>query len=131
MFFRVKTRPENAVGLVGTEVGALFRIIALPWNTCTSTHKESVSVKKGIFLLLPAVLFLMVTQAFPATGGIDAAFKIVVNDVLTGDTTGKRVYGSNRMTSPGMVVKSWHESVTLPAVQGFLFFVDDEPEANW
>jgi hypothetical protein len=26
MFFRVKTRPENAVGMVGTEVGALFRI---------------------------------------------------------------------------------------------------------
>ena len=26
MFYRVKTRPENAVGMVGTEVGALFRL---------------------------------------------------------------------------------------------------------
>jgi hypothetical protein len=25
-FFRAKTRPENAVGMVGTEVGALFRV---------------------------------------------------------------------------------------------------------
>ena len=25
-FFRAKTRPENAVGMVGTEVGALFRL---------------------------------------------------------------------------------------------------------
>ena len=26
MFFRVKTRPENAVGMLGTKVGALFRL---------------------------------------------------------------------------------------------------------
>jgi hypothetical protein len=25
-FFRAKTRPENAVGMFGTEVGALFRL---------------------------------------------------------------------------------------------------------
>ncbi len=25
-FFRAKIRPENAVGMVGTEVGALFRV---------------------------------------------------------------------------------------------------------
>jgi hypothetical protein len=26
MFFRAKTRPENAVGMLGTEVGALFQL---------------------------------------------------------------------------------------------------------
>ena len=31
-FFMAKTRPENAVGMLGTEVGALFRLMAYPWG---------------------------------------------------------------------------------------------------
>jgi len=32
MFFRVKTRPEEAVGMVGTEVGALFRFMGFRFS---------------------------------------------------------------------------------------------------
>lgn len=86
-------------------------------------------MKRMVLFLI--ALFLWTGQLLAAEDGLQAAFQVVVNGPLQGDTEGIRVFGLRRMTSPGMKVEGWLNYVTLPEATGYLFFVDDLPEANW
>lgn len=88
-------------------------------------------MRKMVLLLMLSVSFFWTTHLLAAEDEFQAAFQVVINGVIQGDTEGRRIYGLPRKTAPGMVVEGWRGSVTLPMARGFLFFVDDVPEANW
>lgn len=82
-----------------------------------------------------AMMMVMVVQAAAGAAwagtDFDQALAIVQQRVLGGDATGKRVYAFEGATSSGMVVQGWRKAVTLPDAIGWVFFIDDLPDANW
>jgi hypothetical protein len=49
-FFRAKTRPENAVGMFGTEVGALFRLKYQPCEYANDSYMRVILIREEYFL---------------------------------------------------------------------------------
>ena len=88
----------------------------------------SVSWKK--LMLVSMVVQLAAGMAWAGTD-FDQALELVKQQALGGDTTGKKIYGLEAAAAPGAVVQGWRKAVTLPDAAGWVFFVDDMPEANW
>lgn len=80
-----------------------------------------------------AVVVAAQTFAAAALAGTDfsQARQIVQEQALGGDVEGKRLYALEGAAAPSTVVKGWRKSVTLPSASGWVFFVDDMPDANW
>ena len=81
------------------------------------------------------MMVVMVAQAAAgmawAGTDFDQALGIVRQQALGGDAAGKRLYALDGAAAPGMVVQGWRKAVTLPDSAGWVFFVDDMPDANW
>ena len=59
------------------------------------------------------------------------AYDLVISQVLNGSTEGKLVYVSSEPVKAGTIIESWYSSIELPQKEGWFFFVDDHPSANW
>ncbi|MCE5243124.1 MAG: C13 family peptidase [Syntrophobacteraceae bacterium] len=88
-------------------------------------------MKKFLLSVTVFLVFSITTVFAEPQPGVRQAFETVVGQVLQGDATGTRIYCLANVTSPGMTVRSWKHSLTLPDSAGYLFFLDDLPEANW
>ncbi|MEN6439505.1 MAG: C13 family peptidase [Syntrophobacter sp.] len=88
-------------------------------------------MRKPILGLSIITAFFILASSAVAQSGALKAYGIVVDQVLKGDTAGKKIYCSSNLTTPGMTVEGWRKSLTLPNSTGYLCFVDDMPDANW
>lgn len=63
----------------------------------------------------------------------DQAWDIVKKDILKDQPGNRVVYLNNMLLNAGQEIKSWGEVHKVPANfrQAWLFFVDDQPDANW
>ncbi|MCK4520766.1 hypothetical protein KAT95_02760 [Candidatus Parcubacteria bacterium] len=59
------------------------------------------------------------------------AYNLVISELLNGSTEGKWVYVGPKPVKAGTTIESWHSSIELPQKEGWFFFVDDAPWANW
>jgi|GEM_PF-437095 len=73
--------------------------------------------------------FLAVAVSAGAVG-FGKATEIVLDDVLLGLYEGTRVFGLEEVTEEGTVIEAWHDSIVAPT-DGYLFFIDPYPLANW
>ena len=100
--------------------------------------------KKGIGIVLAAItiasIFAMIAPTAVAEGTESEADKmlskmdarnLVISQVLNGNTEGKLVYVSSEPVKAGTIIESWYSSIELPQKEGWFFFVDDHPSANW
>ena len=85
--------------------------------------------------MLGILLFIGSTYAAGENACIDKdqAWKIVKEKILAREQKDKVVYVSNNLLEPGQVVKSWGNEYKVPPGfhSAWLFFIDDQPEANW
>ncbi len=65
--------------------------------------------------------------------GKDQAWDIVKKDILKEQLDNRIVYINNLVLNAGQEIKSWGNVHKVPANfrQAWLFFVDDQPDANW
>jgi len=96
-----------------------------------SPQPKGCAMKKTIVVLSIVIACFLIASFAQAQSGVRQAYGIVVAQVLGGDTAGKKIYCSPKITTPGMTVQGWRKSLTLPDAPGYLCFVDDLPEANW
>lgn len=60
------------------------------------------------------------------------AFAFLVENLLGHSTDGYRVHAAKTMISaPSVTIPLWRKEITLNGGPGWLFFVDDLPQANW
>lgn len=63
----------------------------------------------------------------------DQAWDMVKKEILKEQPGNRVVYLNNQVLNAGQEIKSWGEVHKVPANfrQAWLFFVDDQPDANW
>jgi hypothetical protein len=92
-------------------------------------------LKKTFSFTLVILLFIGSTCAAGEKGCIDQdqAWKIVKEKILAKEQKDKVVYVSIDLLKPGQAVKSWENEYKVPGdfQQAWLFFIDDQPGANW
>jgi hypothetical protein len=92
-------------------------------------------LKKTLSFTLVILLFIGLTYAAVEKKSIDKdqAWKIVKEKILAKEQKDKIVYVSIDLLKPGQAVKSWGQNYQVPGdfQQAWLFFIDDQPEANW
>ena len=59
------------------------------------------------------------------------AYNLVISELLNGSTEGKWVYVDPKPVKAGTTIESWRSSIELPRKEGWFFFIDDNPMANW
>lgn len=76
---------------------------------------------------------MLASAAVDKNIGKDRAWEIVKKEILKEKIEGKEVYVSIDLLKAGEAVKCWGKSYTVPEnfQQAWLFFVDDQPGANW
>ena len=60
-----------------------------------------------------------------------AAFQAVLQDVLDGSMEGKWVYVAREAVKAEAEIKAFNKTVKSPPFEGWFFFIDDHPWANW
>jgi hypothetical protein len=92
-------------------------------------------LKKTFSLTLVILLFLGLTHAAVEKECLDKdqAWKIVKEKILAKEQKDKIVYVSIDLLKSGQAVKSWGNEYKVPGdfQPAWLFFIDDQPEANW
>jgi hypothetical protein len=87
------------------------------------------------FTLLILLFFIGLTYASVEKKSIDQdqAWKIVMEKILAKEQKDKIVYVSIDLLKSGQAVKSWGHDYKVPEdyQQAWLFFIDDQPGANW
>ncbi|MBN1763260.1 MAG: hypothetical protein JW878_09350 [Methanomicrobia archaeon] len=94
---------------------------------------------RGVLIVTLVTLLLSAASVLPVIGSnvIDAsisrtdAYELVIDQVLNGSTDGTWAYVSCEPVKAGTVVESWYGSIELPQEEGWFFFIDDHPRANW
>ena len=83
-----------------------------------------------VCFLIALGLFCVDSKSFAdiSRGG---AFEIILNEVLHGNTEGILVYAKQNLVQAGTEVKAARYRIRLPQQEGWLFFIDDKPLANW
>jgi hypothetical protein len=80
-------------------------------------------------------LFIGLTYASVEKKSIDKdqAWQIVKEKILAKEQKNKIVYISTDLLESGQVVKSWGHDYEVPGAyqKAWLFFIDDQPGANW
>ena len=92
-------------------------------------------LKKTFSFTLVILLFIGLTYASVEKKSIDKdqAWKIVKEKILAKEQKDKIVYVSIDLLKSGQAVKSWGHDYKVPGdfQQAWLFFIDDQPDANW
>lgn len=62
----------------------------------------------------------------------DQAYARLLSGLLGHSDQGRRIYRYDaKVETPSVGVPSWHETIVVDGGPGWLFFVDDNPRANW
>ena len=61
----------------------------------------------------------------------DAALQVLTDRLLGHSLQGRRVYVANAQVTDSVTIPLWRGEVSLAGGPGWLFFVDDRPQANW
>ena len=80
------------------------------------------------------ILLILVSSALandPAGISKPAAFQIVLKDVLDESMEGKWVYVAREAVKADTEIKAFNKIVKSPPFDGWFFFIDDHPWANW
>ena len=92
-------------------------------------------LKKAFGFMLGILLFIGSMYAASENACIDKdqAWKIVKEKILAKEQKDKVVYVSSDLLKTGQAVKSWENEYKVPPgfQSAWLFFIDDQPEANW
>ena len=67
-------------------------------------------------------------------GALKEAKRLVVDDILGGDISGKAIYMVKSPISEGTIARGWRPKVqtfVMPFDRGWFFFIDDHLMANW
>jgi hypothetical protein len=80
---------------------------------------------RKVFLI--SLFFMVISSVF---SGIDSLSSFVIDNVLKGDTEGKRVFVLEQRVLQGDLITSWRDSQKAP-LDGWFFFIDLFPTANW
>ena len=88
-------------------------------------------MKKTRTALLVFLSLTVATASAMAQISKEAAYDIVIQQGLNGSVEGKRVYVMSDPVAANTVVETWKGAINLPAAEGWLFFIDDHPFANW
>jgi len=92
-------------------------------------------LKKVFNFMLIILLLVGLTDAAVEKACIDKdqAWEIVKEKILDKEQKDKIVYVSIDLIEPGQAVKSWGNEYKVPGEfqQAWLFFIDDQPGANW
>jgi hypothetical protein len=98
------------------------------------SQKEGINMANNtrivVSLLVTLGLLCISTNAFAQVSKMEA-FETVISEVLDGNTEGKRIYVTQEIAPAGTVIKCGRYTLTLPLRNGWLFFIDDNPWANW
>lgn len=65
---------------------------------------------------------------------MEEAKSLVIDDILSGDISGKAIYLVKNPVSEGTIVRGWkadEETFVMPFDKGWFFFIDDYRRANW
>ncbi|MFH1139966.1 MAG: peptidase C13 [Pseudomonadota bacterium] len=86
-----------------------------------------------VLILIP---FFMSWAAFSAaedaaSAGREKAYQTLQNRLLNQDAKARRVYVFQEKTGQAATLSSWRSEITLSGGPGWLFFIDDVPQANW
>jgi len=84
-----------------------------------------------LFLSAASVLPVISSNVVDSSISRTDAYELVIDQVLDGSTEGKWAYVSYEPVKAGTVVESWYSSIELPQEEGWFFFIDDLPWANW
>ena len=91
-------------------------------------------IQHWVFSYSLALVFLL---ALPASSNaaeiasLDQAYSHLVAQYLGGSVQGVRVYAQPQTAQGPMAVENWKASLSLGSGAGWLFFIDDNPQANW
>jgi hypothetical protein len=93
-------------------------------------------LKKHLFVGFCAVLALLMGTSLAWANSNsavtrEAAYEIVLQQGLNGNAEGKIVLGTSNPVPPNTGIKTWKGTVMLPNAEGWFFFIDDHPFANW
>jgi len=85
----------------------------------------------SILCLIFSILISPVLANDQAPLSKSVAFQIVLNDILGGSMEGKWVYAAKEAVKPETEIKAFNKIVKSPSFDGWFFFIDDHPWANW
>lgn len=94
-------------------------------------------VRKPLPVFLSMTLAFLLTTALITGNAIaqitkEAAYEIVVQQGLNGSVEGKNIYVMPDPVAANSVVEVWFKDpIILPNAEGWFFFIDDQPLANW
>ena len=87
-----------------------------------------------VFLSVTLSVFLvttLVTATAMAQISKEEAFDIVIQQGLNGSVEGKAILVMPDMVAANTVIQTWKGPINLPDAEGWFFFIDDHPFANW
>jgi hypothetical protein len=97
----------------------LVLVLALPGNADNQTASNSSGARSPQLEVLQAA---------------EQARRLVIDDILSGDISGKAIYMVKSPIFQGTIARGWKpevETFIMPYDRGWFFFIDDHPMANW
>jgi len=93
-------------------------------------------LRKALPVFLTITLALLVTTTLVmanATGKIskEDAYSIVIQQGLNGSVEGKVILVMSDIVAANTAIQTWKGPINLPNTEGWFFFIDDHPFANW
>ena len=99
---------------------------------------KRVKLFKYISLVLSISFFILTsitTQKAQAEGtalaSLEAAYNHMLSGLLGGSPGNRRIYARPDLLVGPVSIDNWKETLHLGSGQGWLFFIDDNPSANW
>ncbi len=81
--------------------------------------------------LVALTLFLIVSTQSWAQIPMEDAYKTLVEKGIIPQEKNQWVYGFEEILPPNYEIKSFRKTITTPRMQSWLFFIDEDPYANW